>query len=422
MTAQQADDAVIWGYIEGYYGRLFGWEERASLIDHIAAQRFPGDAGTGGIAGKAGKPWKSRTAWKGGGAYLYAPKEDAFHRQHWRTRYPAEWRNRFAKLAAHAAGRGVELVPGMAPGLSFDYLSFDDYRILLSKFRDFLKLGCRSLALLMDDIPPVLPENCGKVFRTLGHAHGELLMRLLGDLRAMEPECRLWFCPTVYTDQFASGPPEKDPYLLDLAATMPKDIPLMWTGPRIIAERLDAGSLRSVAKMFGGNVLLWDNLYANDYCPNKLFVGPYHGRSKVVWTKTRGLLLNPTGLPATDRLLLDLLADFRRGRAAKSAWKDAMVRYALPKEFLVVAPFLASPFFRPNPADIAPKRIQSLHKALKTLIWDWKGLLHQEWYPYLFMLDADLKASAKGEDGPDEAWVRKRYSPLVADLILRRAP
>ena len=56
----------------------------------------------------------------------------------------------------------------------------------------------------------------------------------------------------------------------------------------------------------------------------------------------------------------------------------------------------------------------ALHKALKHLIWDWKGALHQEWYPYLFMLDADLKASARGKDRPDEAWVRKRYSPLVA--------
>jgi hypothetical protein len=61
-----------------------------------------------------------------------------------------------------------------------------------------------------------------------------------------------------------------------------------------------------------------------------------------------------------------------------------------------------------------------MRKALKFLIWDWKGTLHQEWYPYLFMLDADLKAS---EDGVrDEEWVRKRYSPLVARLILERGP
>ncbi|MDB5102933.1 MAG: Hyaluronidase, partial [Fibrobacteres bacterium] len=383
----------------GYYGRLFGWEERASLIDHIGAHRFHGE---------------------GGGAYLYAPKEDSLHRRDWRIRYPAAWRKRFRDLNAHAVRRGVELVPGMAPGLSFDYLDPDDYRLLLGKLRDFQKLGCRTLALLMDDIPPVLPPNCRKGFRTLGEAHGMLLQRLLADLKQSGRDCRIWFCPTVYTDQFASGPVEQDPYLSDLSATMPPEIAVMWTGPRIIAERLDAKGLSGLSRIFRGNVLIWDNLYANDYCPNKIFLGPFSGRTGDVWRLTRGVLLNPTGLPMTDRLLLDLLAAFRQGRTAVSAWKDAMVRYALPKEFLIVAPFLASPFFRVGTRDLAPRRVESLHKALKALIWDWKGELHQEWYPYLFMLDADLKASAAGKDKPDEAWVRKRYPPLVAEIILSK--
>jgi hyaluronoglucosaminidase len=392
-----AGKSAIWGYIEGYYGRLFGWEERTALVDHIASKRFPGQ-----------------------GAYLYAPKEDSLHRRDWRIRYPSEWRKRFGELAAHGMRRGVDLVPGMAPGLSFDYLAADDYRILLSKFRDFQKLGCRTLALLMDDIPPVLPANCRGSFRTLGEAHGALLRRLWTDLRAGGRDCRLWFCPTVYTDQFASGPVERDPYLVDLAAAMPPEVTLMWTGPRIIAERLDAASLGELAGMFRGNVLLWDNLYANDYCPNKIFLGPYHGRGKEIWSLTRGVLLNPTGLPVTDRFLLDLLAAFRQGKSAAAAWKAVLAGYALPREFLAVAPFLASPFFKPAAKDLSPKRVQALHKALKALIWDWKGLLHQEWYPYLFMLDADLKASARGKERPDEAWVRKRYPPLVAELLLRR--
>ncbi|HKP97190.1 MAG TPA: beta-N-acetylglucosaminidase domain-containing protein, partial [Fibrobacteria bacterium] len=263
-------------------------------------------------------------------------------------------------------------------------------------------------------------ENCAGSFRTLGGAHGLLLGKLLADLKATGPDCRLWFCPTVYTDQFASGPVARDPYLLDLAANMPPEITVMWTGPRIIAERLDGEALADPARIFRGNVLLWDNLYANDYCPNKIFLGPYEGRTRAIWRLTRGVLLNPTGLPVTDRMLLDLLAAFRQGKPARKAWREAMAAYALPKEFLVVAPFLASPFFRPGPKDLAPARVAALHKALKALIWDWKGVLHQEWYPYLFMLDADLKASARGKDRPDAEWVRKRYPPLVAQLLLER--
>jgi hypothetical protein len=165
---------------------------------------------------------------------------------------------------------------------------------------------------------------------------------------------------------------------------------------------------------------LWDNLYANDYCPGKIFLGPFAGRAREAWTLTRGILLNPTGLPATDRFLLDLLASHRRGMPAPRAWKEALIRHAVPAEFLAVAPFLSSPFFVPGLKDLAPRRVAAMRKALKFLIWDWKGDLHKEWYPYLFMLDADLKASEEG--ARDAEWVRKRYSPLIARLLLGKGP
>jgi hyaluronoglucosaminidase len=407
MAKQGAEGPAIWGYIEGYYGKLFSWAERASLVDHLGQPRF-----------RLPRPGARRFG-SGHAYYLYAPKEDPLHRRDWRLPYPQKWRKEFKALTRRGRKQGVSVVPGMAPGLSFDYLSAPDYRLLLAKFRDFQKSGCRTLALLMDDIPAILPKHCEGAFRTLGEAHGRLLHQLLADLKRHDPDCRLWFCPTVYTDQFASGPVERDPYLLDLAATMPPEILLMWTGPRIIAERLDAKALQKLSGIFQGNLLLWDNLYANDYCPNKIFLGPYESRAPVIWKLTRGVLLNPTGLPMTDRLLLDLLAAFRAGQPAKAAWRETMLRYRLPKEFLTVAPFLASPFFRPEPGRLGAARIAALQKALKVLIWDWKGVLHQEWYAYLFMLDADLKASAQGKDKPEDAWVRKRYPPLLAELLLR---
>ncbi len=390
---------AIWGYIEGYYGRLFGWEERSALVDRLGGQA------------KAGRRGETTAA------YLYAPKEDSLHRRDWRIRYPSAWRKHFRDLAARGANRGVDVIPGMAPGLSYDYLAADDYRVLLSKLRDFQRLGCRTLALLMDDIPVTLPGNCRKSFTSLGEAHGLLLRRLFKDLRALRKDARLWFCPTVYTDQFASGPIAKDAYLKDLAATMPREITLMWTGPCIIAERLDGPALTGVSAMFRGNVVLWDNLYANDYCPTKIFLGPMTGRDHKLWSLTRGLLLNPSGLPATDAMLLDLLAAFRRGEPPQKSWRAAMASHNVPKEFLAVAPFLSSPFFRPGAADLSPRCVAAMRVALKKLIWDWKGSLHQEWYPYLFMLDADLKASESGKK--DAEWVRKRYSPLVARLLLK---
>lgn len=383
--------SAAWGYIEGYYGRLFSWEERAALLDHLAEL--------------------------GGNAYLYAPKEDTLHRRDWRIPYGAAWKRNFSALVARGARSGARVIPGLAPGLSYRYLDGGDYRTLLRKFRSFAALGCRTLALLMDDITPELPKDARGSFRSLGEAHGLLLERLRKDLG---DKIELWFCPTVYTDQFASGPVEKDRYLLDLAETMPRDVALMWTGPRIISPSLSARDIAGVTRMFRGNVILWDNLYANDYCPNKIFLGPYADRSSDLWKKTRGILLNPTGLPLTDRFLLGLLRDHKRGLGSAAAWKRALAALEVPAGFGAVARFLASPFFTPSSADLSPRRLAALRKALKPLIWDWKGPLHREWYPHLFMLDADLKASQGGAEAPDAAWIRKRYSPLVARLLLRR--
>jgi hyaluronoglucosaminidase len=386
-----AAETRSWGYIEGYYGRLFTWQERAGLLSRLGSL--------------------------GANTYLYAPKEDTLHRRDWRLPYDARWKKSFAALVAQGVREGVRVVPGMAPGLSFRYLDSGDYRILLRKLKVFASLGCRVLALLMDDITPALPADSRRAFRSLGEAHGRLLARLRADLGE---DVELWFCPTVYTDQFASGPVAKDPYLLDLAATLPRDVPLMWTGPRIISEKLSGREIGTVARMFRGNVIIWDNLYANDYCPSKLFAGPYAGRAPELWKLTRGVLLNPTGLPLTDGFLLGLLDACRRGKKPIEAWKAALREMDVPSAFGAVADFLASPFFRASPSRLTPRKVATMRKALKTLIWDWKGPLHREWYPFLFMLDADLKASARGKEAPDAAWIRKRYPPLIARLLLGR--
>jgi hyaluronoglucosaminidase len=382
----------LWGYIEGYYWRLMGWDERALLVEHLAEL--------------------------GGNCYLYAPKEDPLHRREWRAPYGKKWCAQWKAFAAKATKAGVDAIPGLAPGLSFDYLDPADYRILLRKMEMFRDSGSGLLALLMDDIPPELPKNCQGRFRSLGEAHGQLLARLLKDLNQGGKRCRLWFCPTVYTDQFARGPAARDPYLVDLAGNMPKAITVMWTGSGIISENLNAGSIRPVAKLFDGNMVIWDNLYANDYCPNKLFVGPYRGRPQGLWDWTRGVLLNPTGLPITDMFLLTLLAAFRRGVPADTAWKDALEAFAVPEGFGRIARFLDTPFYQPTAQDLAPAKVDVARKALHPLIWDWVSPIHREWAPYLFMLDADLKACLRGKGAPDPAWVRKRYSPIVAKLLL----
>ena len=71
------------GYIEGYYGRLFGWHDRSSILAEMATLSMD--------------------------VYLYAPKEDPYHRFNWRTPYPSDWQIDFSVFAAHAQAYNMTL-------------------------------------------------------------------------------------------------------------------------------------------------------------------------------------------------------------------------------------------------------------------------------------------------------------------------
>jgi len=383
-----------YGYIEGYYGRMLSWNERAGILDTLRILRL--------------------------NTYLYAPKEDPYHRREWKTPYPAAWLRAFARFAAAGRRAGVAVVPAVAPGLSFDYRSAGDHRILIDKCIALARCGARTIALLMDDIPAALPRSCRREFRSLGQAHGVLLARLMEGLSRRAQGTGLWFCPTIYADQIAQADPDARGYLDDLAQSMPRDIPLLWTGPRIVSPAITAKTIRTATRLFGRRIIIWDNLYANDYCPTRLFVGPYAGRSADLGSAAQGVLLNPTGLPDTDAFLLSLLAGFVKGKSAATTWRTATAAHAVPAAFNAVRRFFGLPGDRPSPADRKAGARISYARALKHLVWEWKAPLQREWYPFLYMLETDLLLLARKRTPGDRAWIRKKYAPVLASILIRQ--
>ena len=244
------------GYIEGYYGKLLSWDERRLVCNRMAEQHL--------------------------NTYVYAPKEDPFHRARWKTPYPSSWIETFRIFVRNASRKSVSVVPCIAPGLSFDYTSNSDYATLFKKLSVFADIGSRIVALLMDDIPQTLPPVSHGTFASLGQAHAVLLSRLQCDLRKRNPSLGLWFCPTVYTNQFAPEGLAHSVYLADLVRGIPRQIQVLWTGESVISPTLNKKTLQSISHLFKGNIIIWDNLYANDYCPNRLFAGPYVGTSPLV--------------------------------------------------------------------------------------------------------------------------------------------
>jgi hyaluronoglucosaminidase len=381
------------GYIEGFYGKMLSWDERLALCDCLERLSL--------------------------NTYLYAPKEDTWHRKEWKIPYPPHWIDTFRRFIQHAEKKNIDVVPALSPGLSFDYTSSADYHTLLKKMSVFTDIGARTVALLMDDIPDSLPVKSAKSFSSLGQAHGKLLSRLQNDLRKGCPRLSLWFCPTIYTGLFAKEGLGKSRYLNDLADSMPDTIAVLWTGPAVISEKLDKKSVAEVSRMFNGNVMLWDNMYANDYCPHRLFAGPYLGRAHDILEVTKGILLNPTGMPHTDSFLLALLSAFTRNVPGIQAWKKAVLQLPVADEFLAVSRFFNLPFTRITPADYAKPKLQQYQKALHRLIWDWKSPLQREWYPFLYMLDTDLRLLQKKAGSPEvEKLINKKYPPVLSRILL----
>ncbi|RLC76811.1 MAG: hypothetical protein DRI61_12630 [Chloroflexi bacterium] len=382
------------GYIEGYYGRELSWEQRFAMINHL---------GTLGM-----------------NVFLYAPKEDPYHRVQWKKMYPAAWQRKLKKFTAAGKRSKVEVIPALAPGLSYEYRSVKDYALLLKKFRVYFGMGINTVALLMDDIPEELPASCRGAFSSLGEAHGLLLQRLFADLRKINPKIKLWFCPTIYTDQFVKGRAVDCMYIRDLARTIPSAVTLMWTGPQVVSEKINQRTCGGILKLFNGNVVIWDNLYANDYAPYRLFVGPYEGRAAGIIKISRGILINPTGLFHTDRFLLSLFADFLAAKKATVAgWEKIAEEYGVPRFFNRIRHFFWTPFRIPDKKEYSKKALDRIGDLWEGIIVPWQNPLKLEWYPYLYGLLQDINY-LEVPKAKCVSWLGKRYFPISAQRMVRR--
>ena len=73
---KNSNQNATFGYIEVYYGKLLNWEDRYKIIKKMHLHNMNN--------------------------YLYAPKEDIYHRISWRKKYPRKWLEDFKKFCKFA--------------------------------------------------------------------------------------------------------------------------------------------------------------------------------------------------------------------------------------------------------------------------------------------------------------------------------
>ena len=361
------------GYIEGYYGQLLDWQERAGLIDHLGHLDFD--------------------------SYLYAPKEDIYHRWQWRTPYPPEFLAHFREFAKHAKSAGIYLMAGIAPGLDFDFTHPDnDKNALVAKAEQLVQAGADAIVLMFDDISDDI-----SMLAEAGLSEGECHASLATEVQT-HIGCSVMLVPRLYSDEISG---DHAAYADALNRTLDPDITVMICGETIVAKEVN---LQGKAGILGNSLshprLIWDNLYCNDYCPRRLFLGPYQGRNS-----EDPILLNGTGLYQTDRLLLSLMT----GAEPQQILNNAGVPKAIEKllGFFHLPVFSNQPLTRLDNGDIP-----ACLEAIEILLWQWKSPLAREWYPYLFGLKQDLLL-LQG-DMPDERLAKTQSSALFSFITKDR--
>ncbi|KAM6972536.1 protein O-GlcNAcase [Aplochiton taeniatus] len=261
---QSTSKRFISGVVEGFYGRPWTMGQRTELF-------------------KREQKWGLNT-------YLYAPKDDYKHRMYWRNLYSPEEAEQLTALISAAKKHNVEFIYAISPGLDITFSSPKEVAALKKKLDQVSQFGCRSFSLLFDDIEAEMCQADKQVFSSFPHAQVAVTNEVYQHLG--EPETFL-FCPTDYCAAFCTPNVSLSPYLHTVGEKLLPGIDVLWTGPKVVSHHISVESIEEVSSVLKRAPVIWDNIHANDYDPQRIFLGPFKDRPSELIPKLRGVLTNP---------------------------------------------------------------------------------------------------------------------------------
>jgi hyaluronoglucosaminidase len=298
------------GAIEGFYGSPWTAEERLDLLSF--AGRF-----------------KLNT-------YVYAPKDDPYHRDRWREPYPPDRAEELRALVSAAAANHVRFTFAVSPGVSICYSDPADVAALTAKFEALYGLGVRAFSVALDDIDHTRWTCSGDADRygppstqASARAQVDLLNAVQSGFVASHPD--VLPLQTVPTEYSGTG---DSPYRAAVRAGLAPGIEVMWTGPFVVPAEITVGDAGAAAETFGRRLYVWDNTPVNDFpaTEGRLILAPYARRERGLSGQVTGIVLNPMNQAAASKVQLVGGADF--------AWNDA--GYDPARAHRAAASFLAA--------------------------------------------------------------------------------
>jgi hyaluronoglucosaminidase len=291
------------------------------VVDHPAMRH------RGTIEGFYGSPWTTaerldQLAFQGLfklNTYVYAPKDDPFHRDRWRDPYPPERLAELSTLVDAAIANHVRFTFAVSPGVSICYGDAADRAALVAKLDALYEEGVRSFSVALDDIDHTRwscdadaarygPPSTGAAAR----AQVDLLNDLQRQFIAARPDARpLQMVPTEY-----AGTSDSE-YRQVLRDRLDPAVEVMWTGAYVVPDEITVAHAEAAKRTYGRAVFVWDNTPVNDFprTAGRLILAPYARREPGLSAHVTGVVLNPMNQASASKVQLVGGADF--------AWNDA---------------------------------------------------------------------------------------------------
>lgn len=294
LTINDYADTQTRGFIEGYYGIPWSNEDRMALME------FGGN-------------FKMTS-------YIFAPKDDPYHKNLWREEYPQAELNEIKKMVEVGLASKCRFVWTAHPFMGgFDANRVDEeIAALLNKFEQLYAAGVRQFGVLGDDVGNLDRNVVIKMMNAVsewGEAKGDVY----------DPV----FCPAGYNHSWQGDYSELNAY----DEGFPQNVQIFWTGEAVCQpveqKTLDHFRKHNLpsGKQSRRAPLFWLNWPVNDINMNRLLMGKGSLLHNNVNPKDlSGVVTNPMQDAHASKVALFAVADFAWNVSAFDAdksWKDS---------------------------------------------------------------------------------------------------
>ncbi|SHK63991.1 hyaluronoglucosaminidase [Selenomonas ruminantium] len=292
LPASSAPAIPLRGIVEGFYGTPWSQGDRLDMLKFCHEHKL--------------------------NAYIYAPKDDPYHRAKWREPYPTDKLVEMQALIAEAKKQQVKFIFAISPGLDihFDGPQGEADKVAMEqKLTAMYELGVRDFAIFYDDIKNKDAKGQAEFLNWLN-------ANFIAKHKDVSP---LITVPTEYfrLDMEADGQVKE--YTRDFASTLDKDILVLYTGEKVVPDGLTDEDYARANELYGRQLGIWWNYPVSDYLESKLALGPIE--KMPVKSAIPAIFYNPMKHAELSKISLATGADYALNPAkydAVRSWQKAI--------------------------------------------------------------------------------------------------